>query len=326
MTQKAWTTLLSTRTLLLIIKSKKKKIAEQEKAGKKRKTTKTKKGSKKIVDIEAEQKERFIVKYLLPDGQTKETEPRAFNLLLQKLDVILSVKYITLNLLERIQTNIEFINFKSKIGETEGSESKLSLFDIYNCPHLFLNENIQLIPLRVYENIIEKFDLFQDEKVMDNLCIAFLYSTFLYDEKFYYLRRFKYQKKGSNEFNKLNSYKVKMIQNGANWVIYDCLEAKYKEYKSKWHSVPEWESFKDKFLVEAYNKDIQDSKMAKYWTTQKFIDFHDALNDRVLDLEESYELTEEDKYQINYLIEKHETISIYLSKGKKRGDLPFLQK
>ena len=71
---------------------------------------------------------------------------------------------------------------------------------------------------------------------MDNLCIAFLYATFLYDEKVYYLRRFKYQKKGSNEFNKLKSYNVEMIQNGANWVIYDCLEAKYKEYKDKWDS------------------------------------------------------------------------------------------
>ena len=84
------------------------------------------------------------------------------------------------------------------------------------------------------------------------------------------------------------------------------LEAKYKEYNCKWDSVPEWKIFKNKYLVEAYNKDIQDPKMAKYWTTQKFIDFHNSLHNRVLDLEDNYELDDEDMYRITYLIENHE--------------------
>ena len=93
--------------------------------------------------------------------------------------------------------------------------------------------------------------------------------------------------------------------NGINY-----LEAKYKEYNCKWDSVPEWKIFKNKYLVEAYNKDIQDPKMAKYWTTQKFIDFHNSLHNRVLDLEDNYELDDEDKYRITYLIENHEKTQI----------------
>lgn len=299
-------------------------IEENTKTAKK--SDKKTKSSKKVVDIEAEQKERFIVKYLLPDGQNKETNLVLFNEQYVKLEVLLSIKYVTLNLLEKIQNKLEFmthITKDSKDSNEKKKQPKLQLFDICQQPHMFLNENNQLIPLRVYENIIEKFNLFDNKEVMENLCIAFLYSTFLYDEKVYYLRRFKYQKKGSTEFQKLTMYDVKMIQNGANWFIYDYLEAKYKEYRSKWNNVPEWESFKDEFLVEAYNKDVQDSKMAKYWTTQKFIDFHDELNDRVLELENETLMDDENKCKISYYIDYHEkSFGIYESYilAKKQKD------
>ena len=149
-------------------KNKEIKITEKEKPMKK--TKKNQKASKKMVDIEAEQKERFIMKYLLSDGQSKEKGPEKFYDVLRKLECLLSIKYVTLNLLEKVQNNLEFINFKNK-DDIENGEEEVKRFRQIIVGGLKEEEENEEIKKQI-EGVIQELGGQQKLKIVDTFTFS----------------------------------------------------------------------------------------------------------------------------------------------------------
>lgn len=217
----------------------------------------------------------YLIKYKSDDVYDKPNDSSindTLRIIIHIFEELLDISHITINLLEKVLNHIQF-------------NKDLTIEFLCSRPYLFLNETHQILSLVQYENIVEHFELYNDENVMKNMYIAFIYDKFLgqntKNQNFFF---YKYE----NDSFDNKSYKKSLKYHYEKYIL--CKKQKgYKMY--------DWKQFQNNFLI-TISHVVRDTEKYEYWTTKKFIEINNNAHYDMCDLEDFSQSYDHDKIDI----------------------------
>ncbi len=240
---------------------------------------------------EAEEKEasEWIKRYIqsLRKNPNVNTDIEKNKISLDSVTDLISIPYITIKALYKIQSELAMTH-----------DPKICISKLSSDPCNFLNEKYQLLTLNQLTNIIEHYNLQDDENVRKGLPIAFIFNYFINERKLYIPRYTKIKNTHPNFYN-IKSKNIKLISTGNGWYLYDKMEYEYSKFKKDWN-IAEWNP-SDLQLIRRKDNKRKDKEVKKvksyphswkvpygeYWTTQRFINLDEELSDLVIKLLEA---------------------------------------